>query len=359
MHNNLIAAAIGVTVGVISAASIFIYRKILANQQYSTTISELDAANKRIDELQSELEALRLQLRQQKKKRKVSRKFNSNDSTYTLTDNETDLDVFSTDTEIGDDEFYDCSDGDSVVSDNEIRTSGELNQLDLILKEIDEELDGQGDIKTYVKLQTLVKSHPDNVEVVWRFARASYNHAERQTDKNIKRTIILEGIERCERIIENRNPNLFKWYAILLGLNGDYLSTADKIKNGVVFKDYVVMALEMRPDDFELHYLLGRFKFEIANLSWIEKKVAATLFAEIPNASHEEAISCFETAIKFGDKNPYAQLYISKCHIALKDYSRAVDSLKQILDKPILTADDENVHKEANELLNKYSGYHS
>ena len=59
MHNNLIAAAIGVTVGVISAASIFIYRKILANQQYSTTISDLDAANKRIDELQTELEALR------------------------------------------------------------------------------------------------------------------------------------------------------------------------------------------------------------------------------------------------------------------------------------------------------------
>ncbi|CAL7944296.1 unnamed protein product [Xylocopa violacea] len=359
MHNNLIAAAIGVTVGVISAASIFIYRKILANQQYSTTICELDAANKRIDELQSELEALRLQLRQQKKKRKVSRKFNSNDSTYTLTDNETDIDVFSTDTEIGDDEFYDCSDGDSVVSESEIRISRELNQLDLILKEIDEELDGQCDIKTYDKLQTLVKSHQDNIEVVWRFARASYDHAERQTDKNIRRMIILEGIERCERVIENQNPNLFKWYAILLGLNGDYLSTADKIKNGVVFKDYVVMALEMRPDDFELHYLLGRFKYEIANLSWIEKKVAATLFAEIPSASHEEAINCFETAIKSGSKNPYAQLYISKCHIALKDYSRAVDSLKQILDKPILTADDEKVHKEANELFNKYSGYRS
>ena len=58
-YTEKIAAAIGVTVGVISAASIFIYRKILANQQYSTTISDLDAANKRIDELQTELEALR------------------------------------------------------------------------------------------------------------------------------------------------------------------------------------------------------------------------------------------------------------------------------------------------------------
>ncbi|KOX67922.1 Regulator of microtubule dynamics protein 2 [Melipona quadrifasciata] len=356
MHNNLIAAAIGVTVGVISAASIFIYRKILANQQYSTTISDLDAANKRIDELQTELEALRLQLRQQKKKRKTSRKFNSNDSTYTV-DNDTDVDVFSTTTDIGDDEFYDCSDGESVVSDNDLRISEELNQLDIILKEIDEQINNQFDVKAYYALQTLVKSHPDNVEVVWRFARASYHYAEAQTDNNVKRLFIFEGVQQCERVLENQNVNLYKWYAILIGLDGDYLSVTDKIKNGVVFKKYIEMALEIQPDDFELHYLLGRFKYEIANLSWIEKKVAATLFAKLPSSSIEEALKCFETAAKLGSTNPYTQLYISKCYIALKEYTHANNSLKEILEKPIVTIDDGKVYTEANKLFNKYSGY--
>ncbi|CAK9805412.1 hypothetical protein ANTPLA_LOCUS4494 [Anthophora plagiata] len=122
MHNNLITVAICVTVGVLSAASIFIYRTILTNQQYSSSINDLDVANSRINELQAELEALRLQLRQ-KKKRRVSRKLNSNDNTYTVTDNDTDVDVFLTDTDIGDDEFYDCSDGESVVSENDISKS--------------------------------------------------------------------------------------------------------------------------------------------------------------------------------------------------------------------------------------------
>lgn len=58
-NNNFIAAAIGVTVGVISAAGIFIYHKILENQQHTTTVTNLDAANKKIIELQAELEALR------------------------------------------------------------------------------------------------------------------------------------------------------------------------------------------------------------------------------------------------------------------------------------------------------------
>ena len=48
------------------------------------------------------------------------------------------------------------------------------------------------------------------------------------------------GIQECEKIIKNRNPDLYKWYAILIGLNGDYLSMADQIKNGVIFKNYIM-----------------------------------------------------------------------------------------------------------------------
>lgn len=84
----------------------------------------------------------------------------------------------------------------------------------------------------------------------------------------------------------------------------------------------------------------------------------ATLF-EIPNISIEETLICFETAAKLGSTNPYTQLYISKCYIALKKYTCAIDSLKEILEKPIVSADDEKVHTEANKLLDKYSGYSS
>ncbi|XP_031843394.1 regulator of microtubule dynamics protein 1 [Nomia melanderi] len=360
LHSNLIAAAIGVTVGVLSAASIFIYHKILENQQHTTVTSNLDAANKRIAELQEELETLRLQRSQQKKKRKVTQRFASNDTTYTATDNETDIDAFSTaDTDIGDDEFYDCSDSESIIAENDIRLSKELNQLDLILKEIDKDENGDFDSQTYYKLQTLVKSHHDNVNVVWRFARASYYYAEATITSDKRKMIILEGIAHCEKIIDIQNADLYKWYAILIGLNGDYLSTADKIKNGVHFKNYVLMALEMQPDDKQLHYLLGRFKFEIANLTWIEKKVAATLFSEIPSATHEEALDCFETAARLGNNTLDIQLFISKCNIALKQYSRAINYLDEILTQPALTTADEKILAEARTLLNKYSGYRS
>nr|XP_033327766.1 regulator of microtubule dynamics protein 2-like isoform X1 [Megalopta genalis] len=351
---SFIPAAIGLTVGVVSAASIFIYHKILENQYHSN----LKGAEARIAELQEELEYVRRS--QQKKKQKVSQKFTSNDSTYTATDNETDIDVFSTaDTDIGADEFYDCSDSESIAAENDIRLSKELNQLDLILKTIDKEASGDFNIQAYYKLQTLVKSHYDNVNVVWRFAKICYKYAEATDNSDTRKNIIREGIEQCEKVLYIQNADLYKWYAILVGLNGDYLSTAEQIKNGVHFKNYVLKALEMQPDDKELHYLLGRFKFEIASLNWLKKKVAATLFSEIPSASYDEALDCFETASRLGHNTPQIKLFISKCHIALKQYSRAINYLDNILKEPALTTADENVHAEAKRLLDQYSGYRS
>lgn len=69
------------------------------------------------------------------------------------------------------------------------------------------------------------------------------------------------------------NGNLYKWYAILVGVKSKFLPTKGKIENGYLFKEYVEKALELMPNDGYLHHLMGRFKYEVSELSWIEKKV--------------------------------------------------------------------------------------
>ena len=59
LQTNLIAAAIGATIGVISAASIFIYQKVLEKQQHAMKNAHLDEVDRRLTELQTELERLR------------------------------------------------------------------------------------------------------------------------------------------------------------------------------------------------------------------------------------------------------------------------------------------------------------
>lgn len=210
----------------------------------------------------------------------------------------------------------------------------------------------------YVELQNLADIYPDNVDIIWRYARSCYKYSNCTTDLDVKKATILDGINACEKLLTLPNADLYKWCAILIGVYGEFLPIAEKIKNGYRFKEHVMKALEIRPNDGELHYLLGRFKYEVANLSWIERKVAATLYSEPPSASYEDAIDSFQNAERFSDiVNLENRLFLSKCYIALSKYEQAVHWLEKICDLSIENKDDQRIQNDARQLFNKYSGY--
>ncbi|KAL0112736.1 hypothetical protein PUN28_012185 [Cardiocondyla obscurior] len=353
LQTNLIAAAIGATIGVISAASIFIYQKVLEKQQHAMKNDHLNEVDRRLTELQTELERLRAQQNQQRKKKKLNLK-RDNDTTYATTDNDTDVD-FST---AGDDEFFDCSDSENGISDIENRTTeATCPGLDFSLLDAHYQQDGCEE-DNYVQLRNLVDTYPNNVDIVWRYARSCYAYFNCIADPSAKQAIICAGINACDKVLDAPNADLHKWCAILLGKNNDFLPIAEKIKNGHYFKEHVMKALEIRPNDPDLHYMLGRFRYEVANLGWIERKIAATLFSEPPSASYEDAIDSFQKAEEFSVKvNLENRLFLSKCYIALGNYKLACQLLEKTCDLSVVNEDDKKIQNDARQLLAKYSRY--
>lgn len=353
LQTNLIAAAIGATIGFISAASIFIYQKVLEKQQHTMKKAHLDEVDRRLTELQSEMERLRVQQNQLRKKKKLNSK-RDNDNTYATTDNDTDVD-FST---AGDDEFFDCSDSENGISDIENRTTeATCTGLDFSVLDAHHQQGGHEEADN-LQLRGLVDTYPDNVDVVWRYARSCYKYSNCTTDANVRKAVICAGIDACEKLLATPNADLHKWCAILVGVNGDFLPIAEKIQNGYRFKEHVLKALEIRPNDADLHHLLGRFRYEVANLGWIERKIAATLFSEPPSASYEDAIDSFRKAEDFAVKvNLENRLFLSKCYIALGNYELACQWLEKLCDLSVTNENEERIQNEARQLLAKYSGY--
>ncbi|XP_015184498.1 PREDICTED: regulator of microtubule dynamics protein 1-like [Polistes dominula] len=357
----LIAAAIGVTVGVISVAGMFFYQQFLNKQKYQAGNNSLEPVYQSLAKLQKEVEALRQQQKRKKRSTSLNRKntLSSNDNTYVSTEN--DLDSYSTaGTDIADDEFFDCSDVEDGTEDIESRESTSINQLETELMTIDaqDRTEEQNECTTYYKLKELIELHPHNVGVIWRFARACYSCISNFTDVEHKTEIISEGLKACERVIDVEDADLHKWYAILIGTHGEYLPTAEKIKNGTVFKNHVMIALKIRPKDPSLHHLLGRFQFELSGLSWFEKKLASTFFAEPPNASYDEAIESFEQAEELATV-PHLEnrLFLSKAYIAKSNFKKAVHLLDDICQQSVVTKEEQNVQSEAKKLLETHSKY--
>jgi len=202
-----------------------------------------------------------------------------------------------------------------------------------------------------------------NPSFLWRLCKAQYLNAVlagQDGARDIKKDLIFEAVQSGERALslDQKNSEAHKWFAISLGSRGEFQGVKEKILDGFEFKKHIDAAAELNPGDHITHHLLGRFCYEVSQLSWIERKMASTLFASPPTASLPEAIDHFLQAERLKpDGWKENRLFIAKCHIGQADYNQAVIWLDKADSIPLASADDKASQQEIDELLTKYSSY--
>src|SRR5256885_825842 len=114
------------------------------------------------------------------------------------------------------------------------------------------------------------------------------------------------------------------------------------------------MAIALSPNDATLHHLLGRFCDSIAALSWVERKIASTLFAEVPKVTVEDALNHFRRAYQLRREWKENILYLTKCCLEVKELEEGAKYLEEGLSLPIGGEDDELAQKQLLTLKSKY-----
>lgn len=239
-----------------------------------------------------------------------------------------------------------------------VTTTGRISALHDICIDVDRLNDGTDEDKENAMriLQDQEIIRPNSWEILWRLARAHVSFFDIREAKDVKHLHATSALDYAKQAIQ-LNPDsveAHKWVAISLGITTDYLSTKEKIESGYELKKHIDRALELDPQEPVLHYMKGRWCWGVYMLTWIERKLASTLFAVPPTSTVEEAMESFHRAEElepgFHKANRY---YLAKCYYEKKNYTEAKEWCLAALNMPETTKDDKDTHKEAQTLMDK------
>jgi len=192
----------------------------------------------------------------------------------------------------------------------------------------------------------------------WRLAKATHSEAQiaaSNGDKELRRAHVESAFTCAEKALklDDTSSDAHKWYAITIGTRSEFFSLNERIQSGFTFKQHVDKAVALNPKDAACYHLLGRFCLEVSQLSWFERKVAATLFSNPPTATAKEALENFLEAEKI---KPFKEnrLFIAKCYISAGELKKAAKWLEAASQMPIHSSGDKAAQQEITPLFAKY-----
>ncbi|XP_062830402.1 regulator of microtubule dynamics protein 2 isoform X2 [Anolis carolinensis] len=235
-------------------------------------------------------------------------------------------------------------------------TPEEKIELFNLLQDADRLHSGSDNEKTesYKLLLENEEKYRTSAGFLWRLARAYGDMFGMTADAEQKRNYASEGKLVAENAVnlDSSIAESHQWFAMMCGYMSQFETIQNKIKNGYLFKEHIDKARELRPQDPFLYYLTGRWCYEVAQLSWLEKKVAAALFGTPPTSTIHEALQNF---LKAEEIHPgyskYNYVYIAKCYKDLGQRNNALKSCETALSILPVNKEDEEAEKELEMLL--------
>ncbi|KAM3853497.1 regulator of microtubule dynamics protein 2 isoform 1-T1 [Vipera latastei] len=243
----------------------------------------------------------------------------------------------------------------------------EQKDLFNLLQEVDRIHGGSEDekresFKLLLEREEEYRNHPG---FLWRLARAYGDMFELTTDAEEKKNYAAEDVQyifplRMEgKLVGENAVNLdpssaesHQWFAMMCGYMSQFETIQNKIRNGYLFKEHLDKAIALKPQDPLLYYLTGRWCYEVAQLSWIEKKVAAALFGIPPTSTIHEALQNFLKAEELHPRYSKSNyVYLVKCYKDLGQRSNALRCCETALSILPVTKEDQEAEKVLETLL--------
>jgi tetratricopeptide (TPR) repeat protein len=208
-------------------------------------------------------------------------------------------------------------------------------------------------LKALAEYQKAYNITSDNYEVIMKLTRA-YNDIGEDLNSKESKTYFKKAVEYAE-MLAKKFPNKAEAYFYLAESYGN-LALLENGKEKVSFardiKKNARKATGLDPKFSRPYVVLGRYYREVANLNWLLKTAAKTMFGGLPEGTNEDSERMLLKSIEL-QPSIYANFELAKTYKAMKEKDKSINCLKKILELPIFDHQDKMIKNEAKNMLDK------
>lgn len=226
--------------------------------------------------------------------------------------------------------------------------------INVLLKEADNLEKQQKETDALDKYKLILGLVPANVKALVKSAELNISLSNRQADKNSKRLYVETAFSFAKRAFMADSLQADPNYAMAM-VSGKMTDIETDNKKIVAYvkdvKYYTEKSLSINANHAKANYTLGKWHYEMANLSGIKKAAVKLFYGGLPVGNLESAIQYME---KCKTLEPYFVTNYFDLAKAYKDNrqpAKAIEVLNRLVKLPTRTTDDVALKAEGAKLL--------
>lgn len=234
--------------------------------------------------------------------------------------------------------------------------SAKAQDINLLLKEAASLEKQLREPEALAKYKQVTQADANNITALVKCTELNTAIGARQTDKNIKITYYNTAQGCAQQAIVAAPDNADANYAMAL-VAAKMTEVATENKKVVEYvrqaKLYVDKAVAINPAHAKANYTLGKWHFEMVNLSWVKKAAVKTLYGGLPKGDIDSAIIYMEKCRSLDQYFVQNTLDLAKAYQYNHQPAKAIEILNKLMKLPNRTADDALLKEEGKKMLDQ------
>lgn len=202
--------------------------------------------------------------------------------------------------------------------------------------------------------QQILEEDPDHYTALWRTSFLYSRVGNRFEDKDDQKEYFNKAIKLAEQALEIDSTNAQSNFvmAVAMGRKALISGARDRVKASRAIKKFADRALEIDNGHAGAWHVLGRWHFKVANLSWVERAAANTLFGGIPgDATNGKAVEAIQNALDLNDNYILYYYDLAKIYEEMGEDQQAIAACEKAVELDTLTPDDPMLKEKCRKLI--------